>query len=65
MKIGVQVDPLAAVTLFFVAWTVLMIFIYWSATTIMASRMGEHDLPGLPPHGADVYEKAEKAGEQA
>ena len=28
LKIGVTVDPLAAVTLFFVAWTVLMIFIY-------------------------------------
>jgi NADH-quinone oxidoreductase subunit L len=26
--IGVQIDPLSAVTVFFVAWTVLMIFIY-------------------------------------
>ena len=28
LKIGVQVDPLTAVTLFFVAWTIFMIFIY-------------------------------------
>src|SRR5512135_2245528 len=28
LKIGVLVDPLSAVTLFFVAWTVLMIFVY-------------------------------------
>src|SRR5262249_19168234 len=28
LRIGVLVDPLAAVTLFFVAWTVLMIFVY-------------------------------------
>ncbi|MFZ6019699.1 MAG: hypothetical protein ACOYXO_08815, partial [Chloroflexota bacterium] len=28
LEIGIQIDPLSAVTLFFVAWTVLMIFIY-------------------------------------
>ncbi|MDO8752612.1 MAG: hypothetical protein Q7J80_01865, partial [Anaerolineales bacterium] len=28
LKIGVLIDPLSAAVLFFVAWTVLMIFIY-------------------------------------
>src|SRR5512139_3917947 len=28
LKVGVLIDPLSAVVLFFVAWTVLMIFIY-------------------------------------
>ena len=28
LNIGVLIDPLSAITLFFVAWTVLMIFIY-------------------------------------
>jgi len=28
LKLGALIDPLSAVTLFFVAWTVLMIFIY-------------------------------------
>ena len=28
LRIGVQIDPFSAATLFFVAWTVLMIFIY-------------------------------------
>ena len=53
-KIGVQVDPLTAVTLFFVAWTVLMIFIYSVGYHNFGQPEGDHDRPGLPPHGATV-----------
>ncbi len=52
LKIGVQVDPLTAVTLFFVAWTVLMIFIYSIGYHNYGQPAGEHDHPGLPPHGS-------------
>jgi NADH-quinone oxidoreductase subunit L len=51
-KIGVQVDPLTTVTLFFVAWTVLMIFIYSVAYHNYGAPKGENDHPGLPPQGA-------------
>lgn len=63
LKIGVQVDPLAAVTLFFVGWTVLMIFVYSVGYHNFGQPEGRHDLPGLPPHGAEVFEKAEKGRE--
>jgi NADH-quinone oxidoreductase subunit L len=53
-RIGVQVDPLTAVTLFFVAWTVLMIFIYSVHYHNYGQPKGDHDRPGLPPHGATV-----------
>ena len=51
-RIGVLVDPLSAVTLFFVAWTVLMIFIYSIGYHNFGQPKGDHDQPGLPPHGA-------------
>ncbi|GAP15278.1 NADH dehydrogenase subunit L [Longilinea arvoryzae] len=54
LKIGVQVDPLAAVTLFFVAWTILMIFIYSVGYHNFGQPKGDRDVPGLPPHGATV-----------
>ncbi|MEA4908065.1 MAG: NADH-quinone oxidoreductase subunit L [Anaerolineaceae bacterium] len=54
LRIGVQVDPLTAVTLFFVAWTVLMIFIYSIGYHNYGQPVGDHDAPGLPPHGASV-----------
>ncbi|MEW6651655.1 MAG: proton-conducting transporter membrane subunit, partial [Chloroflexota bacterium] len=53
LKIGVQIDPLSAVTLFFVAWTVMMIFIYSIGYHNFGQPRGDHDRPGLPPHGAD------------
>ena len=53
-KIGVLVDPLTAVTLFFVAWTVLMIFIYSVGYHNFGQPEGDHDHMGLPPHGATV-----------
>ncbi len=52
LKIGVQIDALTAVSLFFVAWTVLMIFIYSVGYHNFGSPKGEHDQPGLPPHGS-------------
>jgi NADH-quinone oxidoreductase subunit L len=52
--IGVQVDPLTAVTLFFVAWTILMIFLYSVGYHNFGQPQGDHDRAGLPPHGATV-----------
>jgi len=54
LQIGVSLDPLSAVTLFFVAWTVLAIFIYSIGYHNFGQPRGDHDQPGLPPHGATV-----------
>lgn len=54
LKIGVMVDPLSAVSLFFVAWTILMIFLYSVGYHNFGQPKGDHDRPGLPPHGATV-----------
>ncbi|MHC1783329.1 MAG: NADH-quinone oxidoreductase subunit L [Anaerolineaceae bacterium] len=51
-QIGVQIDPLSAVTIFFVAWTVLAIFVYSIGYQNYGQPTGDHDRPGLPPHGA-------------
>ena len=56
LRIGVLVDPLTAVTLFFVAWTVLMIFVYSVGYHNYGQPEGDHDHKGLPPHGATVEE---------
>lgn len=55
LKIGVQVDPLSAMALFFVGWTVLMIFIYSVGYHNFGQPKGDHDHPGLPPHGATLH----------
>jgi NADH-quinone oxidoreductase subunit L len=60
LKIGVLVDPLAAIVLFFVAWTVLMIFVYSVGYHNFGQPAGDHDAPGLPPHGASVMEHGEQ-----
>ena len=60
LRIGVLVDPLTAVTLFFVAWTVLMIFIYSVGYHNFGQPEGDHDHKGLPPHGATVEEHGHK-----
>ncbi|RPJ51580.1 MAG: hypothetical protein EHM21_02395, partial [Chloroflexi bacterium] len=60
LQIGVLVDPLSAVTLFFVVWTVLMIFIYSIGYHNFGQPKGEHDVPGLPPHGATIRNKKAK-----
>jgi NADH-quinone oxidoreductase subunit L len=57
LKIGVMADPLTAVTLFFVAWTVLMIFIYSIGYHNFGKPKGDHDRKGLPPHGAVVKDE--------
>jgi NADH-quinone oxidoreductase subunit L len=57
LKIGVLIDPLSAMTLFFVAWTVLMIFIYSVGYHNFGQPKGDHDHPGLPPHGATVTDE--------
>lgn len=57
LQIGVQIDPLGAATLFFVAWTVLMIFIYSVGYHNYGQPEGDHDKKGLPPHGATVKDE--------
>ncbi len=52
LRIGVQMDPLSVVTLFFVAWTILCIMIYSIGYQNYGSPVGVHDQAGLPPHGA-------------
>lgn len=59
-EIGVQIDPLSTVTLFFVIWTVLMIFIYSVGYHNFGCAKGDHDEPGLPPQGAVVKDKKSK-----
>jgi NADH-quinone oxidoreductase subunit L len=56
-QIGVRIDPLSAVTLFFVAWTVLMIFIYSIGYHNFGQPKGDHDHAGLPPHGATLADE--------
>ncbi len=59
-RVGVLVDPLTAVTLFFVAWTVLMIFIYSVGYHNFGQPEGDHDPTGSPPHGATVEKHGHK-----
>ncbi|MDP2995692.1 MAG: proton-conducting transporter membrane subunit, partial [Anaerolineales bacterium] len=60
LKIGVQIDPLSAAVVFFVAWTVLAIFVYSIGYNNFGQPKGEHDVAGLPPHGATVTEHGHK-----
>ena len=60
LRIGVLVDPLTGLTLFFVAWSVLMIFIYSIGYHNFGQPQGDHDHKGLPPHGATVDEHGHK-----
>ena len=57
LNIGVMVDPLTAATLFFVAWTVLMIFIYSVGYQNFGQPAGDHDQKGLPPYGATITDE--------
>jgi len=56
LKIGVSVDPLTVLTLFFVAWTILMIIIYSVGYHNYGQPAGAKDRPGLPPQGAEITE---------
>jgi NADH-quinone oxidoreductase subunit L len=60
LRIGVLVDPLTVVTLFFVAWTVLMIFLYSIGYHNFGQPEGDNDVKGLPPHGATIQEHGHK-----
>ena len=60
LKVGVLVDPLTAAVLFFVAWTVLMIFLYSVGYHNFGQPTGDHDHAGLPPHGATIEEHGHK-----
>jgi NADH-quinone oxidoreductase subunit L len=54
IEIGVLVDPLSAVTLFFVIWTCLSIFVYSVGYHNLGKARDAHDTPGLPPHAGGV-----------
>jgi NADH-quinone oxidoreductase subunit L len=60
LQIGVRVDPLSSVVLFFVAWTVLAIFVYSIGYHNFGQPKGDNDLAGLPPRGATVTENGHK-----
>jgi NADH-quinone oxidoreductase subunit L len=49
LKLGVLVDPLTAVTLFFVAWTCLGIFVYSIGYHNFGKSRDPEDKHGLPP----------------
>lgn len=61
LKIGIQVDALSTISLFFVSWTVLMIFVYSVGYHNFGYPKGDHDLPGLPPHGSTKVNAVGKA----
>ncbi len=56
-NIGVLVDPVGAAVLFFVAWTIFMIFLYSVGYQNFGQPKGDHDRAGLPPHGATVTDE--------
>lgn len=56
-NIGIFVDPLTGIGLFFVAWTVLMIFVYSIGYHNFGQPVGDHDQKGLPPHGATIVDE--------
>jgi NADH-quinone oxidoreductase subunit L len=56
-NIGVLIDPFGAAVLFFVAWTIFMIFLYSVGYQNFGQPKGDHDRPGLPPHGATVTDE--------
>ncbi|MBL6983794.1 MAG: NADH-quinone oxidoreductase subunit L, partial [Anaerolineales bacterium] len=57
LQIGILIDPLSAAVLFFVGWTVLMIFLYSVGYHNFGQPKGDHDRKGLPPHGATVEDE--------
>ena len=60
LKIGVLVDPLTAVMLFFVSITIFMIFLYSVGYHNFGQPEGDHDHKGLPPHGATIEHDGHK-----
>jgi NADH-quinone oxidoreductase subunit L len=54
LRIGVLIDPLSAMTLFFVAWTCLAIFVYSIGYHNFGRPRDAQDRPGLPPHAGGI-----------
>jgi NADH-quinone oxidoreductase subunit L len=54
LKLGVLIDPLSAVTLFFVAWTCLAIFVYSVGYHNFGKARDPEDKAGLPPHSGGI-----------
>ncbi len=59
-KVGVLIDPFSAAVVFFVAWTVLAIFVYSVGYHNFGQPQGEKDVKGLPPTGASITEHGKK-----
>ena len=54
LRIGVWVDPLTAVALFFVAWTCLAIFVYSVGYHNFGHPRDSQDRPGFPPETGGI-----------
>ena len=53
LQMGVLVDPLTGIMLFFVSLACLLIFIYSVGYHNFGKPRDPHDLPGNPPHGVE------------
>ena len=54
LRFGVLIDPLSAITLFFVAWTCLAIFVYSVGYHNFGRQRDPDDRPGLPPRAGGI-----------
>jgi NADH-quinone oxidoreductase subunit L len=54
LQIGVRIDPVSAITVFFVAWTCLAIFVYSVGYHNFGHQRDKGDRAGLPPHAGGV-----------
>ena len=54
LSIGVLIDPLSALALFFVAWTCLAIFLYSVGYHNFGKSRDPEDRPGLPPRAGGI-----------
>jgi len=54
LRFGVLIDPFGAVTLFFVAWTCLAIFVYSVGYHNFGKKRDAEDRPGLPPRAGGI-----------
>ena len=54
LRLGVLIDPLSAISLFFVVWTCLAIFVYSIGYHNFGKPRDPQDQAGLPPHGGGV-----------
>src|SRR5688572_12114140 len=53
LRMGVLVDPLTGIMLFFVSLACLLIFIYSIGYSNFGKPRDPHDVPGNPPHGVE------------